>query len=82
MTLDKAIEIFKLYRQHRRRQDAMTLDEAIEGLNACMSETEKILYPESLKSHKLGIAALKFTQEVRIWKSGWKWKSLPGETPD
>jgi len=60
----------------------MTLDEAIEELSDCMSETEKILYPEALAAHKLLIEAGKREMLFRERVPKKEWSLLPGETED
>ncbi len=58
----------------------MKLDEAKKHLNECMSETEKILYPEVWEAHKLGIAALRDKKYRRITDYPEHQQLLPGET--
>ncbi len=57
----------------------ITIDEAIKHLDDCMSETEKILYPEVLDAHKLGIEALKLAKANRDPDSPIYIGLLPGE---
>ncbi len=60
----------------------MIIDEAIKHLDDCMSETEKILYPEVLAAHKLGIEALKqikWLHESHVLHDD---ELLPSETKD
>jgi len=47
-----------------------------------MSETEKILYPEVLAAHRLGIEALKRCMVIAENNPLWAAKPLPGETED
>ena len=60
----------------------MKLDKAIEILDSCVSETENILWPESLEAHKLGIAALRRRQYQSEQTSKWADIRLPGETEE
>jgi len=60
----------------------MTLKEAIKHLDNCMSETEKILYPEVFDAHKLGIEALKREMLFRERVPKKEWVFLPGETKE
>ncbi len=43
----------------------MKIEQAIEHLDDCMSESEKILWPECEEAHKLGIEALKEIKLIR-----------------
>jgi len=58
----------------------MTIDEAIKHIDDCMSETEKILYPEVWAAHQLGIEALKRYKTWREIDTYPGFEILPGET--
>lgn len=58
----------------------MKLKEAIEELATCMSEAEKILFPEVSEAHKLGIEALKLIEATRKTTGCGSFGKLPGET--
>jgi len=60
----------------------MKIDKAIKHLGDCMSETEKILWPEVWESHKLGIEALKREQYHRTCYPNQSPNLLPSETTE
>ena len=60
----------------------MTLNEAMVYLSDCMSETERILYPEILKAHMLGSEALRREKMRRKFPTLHWDKLLPGETEE
>jgi len=60
----------------------MELEKAIEHLDECMSETEKILYPEVLEAHALGIEALERIVSGREKGYDYFGHRLPGETKE
>jgi len=60
----------------------MKPDEAIKHLDDCMSETERILWPECYEAHKLGIEALKYRKDCRAHDRVWMGDLLPGETEE
>lgn len=60
----------------------MTLDEAIEELQGCMSQTYKILFPKCDEAHKLTIAAVEWIRNNRGDQPRLVIKLLPGETEE
>lgn len=43
----------------------MTIDEAIDLLDDCLSENQEVLYPDLYQAHRLGIEALERTLRAR-----------------
>lgn len=60
----------------------MKLDEVIQELSDCMSETEKLLSPKTFSAHKLGIKALKLYKHNRLIGAHHDPVLLPGETEE
>ena len=60
----------------------MKLEDAIVYLSDCMRETERVLYPEILKAHMLGIKALEAFSDYRKGLVVDFELPLPGETEE